>query len=330
MQCMLVTGASGFVGQHLLSALQQTWPTAQLHATTSQASNSQVNNTQQRGSASLLGAIHWHALDVREGESVTQLMKSVQPDAVIHLAAQSHVPTSFKQPRYTWDVNLTGTLNVIDGIRAACPSAVLLNVGSSDMYGGAFRSGQPVDETTAFQPLNPYAASKASADLAVGQCAASDQLRAIRARPFNHTGPGQTEAFVLASFATQIALIESGQQPPLLQTGDLTAERDFLDVHDVCQAYIALLQLPESQQRGQAYNIASGRSVAIEALLNKLLSMSSVAIEHRLDPQRQRPSDIPTVQASTSALQAATQWQPSIACEAMLHRLLEECRQRQR
>jgi GDP-4-dehydro-6-deoxy-D-mannose reductase len=135
---------------------------------------------------------------------------------------------------------------------------------------------------------------------------------------------------VLASFATQIALIESGQQPPLLQTGDLTAERDFLDVHDVCQAYIALLQLPESQQRGQAYNIASGRSVAIEALLNKLLSMSSVAIEHRLDPQRQRPSDIPTVQASTSALQAATQWQPSIACEAMLHRLLEECRQRQR
>lgn len=325
MQCMLVTGASGFVGQHLLSALQQTWPTAQLHATTSQ-----VASAQRRGLASPCGAVQWHALDVRDAASVTRLMKSTQPDAVIHLAAQSHVPTSFQRARYTWDVNLIGTLNVIESIKQACPKALLLNVGSSDMYGAAFRSGQKVTEATAFQPLNPYAASKASADLAVGQCAASDQLRAIRTRPFNHTGPGQTDAFVLASFATQIALIESGQQPPVLQTGDLTAERDFLDVHDVCQAYIALLQLPANQQNGQAYNIASGRAVAIGELLKQLLSMSSVVIEHRLDPSRQRPSDIPTVQASTDAIQAATSWQPSIGQEAMLHRLLEECRQRQR
>ncbi|MDR5876005.1 GDP-mannose 4,6-dehydratase [Halomonas sp. CUBES01] len=324
MQRILVTGASGFVGHHLLAALHEAWPDARLHATVSR------QGTTGRGGVASPRTTQWHSLDVRDASQVNELINRLKPQAIIHLAAQSHVPTSFEHTRYTWDVNLQGTLNILDSIQRECPDALLLNVGSSDMYGAAFRHGHKVSEDTAFEPLNPYAASKASADLAVGQTAASQSLRAVRARPFNHTGPGQRDAFVLASFATQIARIEQGKQSPVLETGDLTAERDFIDVQDVCQAYIELLSLPEEGQRGQAYNIASGRSMAIGELLQKLLSLSSVAIEHRLDPARQRPSDIPVVQASTEAIHAATRWQPSISCETMLSRLLDDCRQRQR
>lgn len=316
---LLVTGANGFVGRHLLAALHQRWPTAALHATTQRPADAQCRTAQ---------ATHWHGLDIRCTDSVTALLQQLQPTAIIHLAAQSHVPTSFQEPALTWQVNLQGTLNLLEGVKHVSAHSLVLNAGSSDMYGNAFRCGTPVTEQAAFQPLNPYATSKAAADLAVGQHAASEGLRAIRARPFNHTGPGQRDDFVLTAFATQIARIEAGLQPPILATGNLDAQRDFTDVSDVVSAYIALLELPETAQHGQAYNIASGCSVTIRQLLNMLISLSHSAIEHRLDPARQRPADIHTVQADTTALRKATGWQPTITQGAMLERLLEDCRRR--
>ncbi|MDR9440919.1 MAG: GDP-mannose 4,6-dehydratase, partial [Halomonas sp.] len=272
--------------------------------------------------------VHWHRLDIRHGGRVIALLRRLQPDAIVHLAAQSHVPTSFQKPEWTWRVNLQGTLNLLEGVKQASPLSLVLNVGSSDMYGGAFRSGEPVTEQTAFQPLNPYAASKAAADLAAGQYAASEGLRVIRARPFNHTGPGQRDDFVLAAFATQIARIEAGLQPPVVETGNLDAQRDFLDVEDVVGAYLALLELPEAAQRGQAYNIASGHPVAVGELLNMLLARARCSVDHHLDPARQRPADIQAVRADTTALRHTTGWHPAISHGAMLDRLLNDCRQR--
>lgn len=316
---LLVTGSGGFVGRHLLAALRRRWPDAVLHATTQDPFDAQLESAE---------GVRCHRLDVRRAGRVAALLSRLQPEAIIHLAAQSHVPTSFREPALTWRVNLQGTLNLLEGVKRESPHSLVLNVGSSDMYGGAFRSGEPVTENTAFQPLNPYAASKAAADLAAGQYAASDGLRVILARPFNHTGPGQRDDFVLAAFATQIARIEAGLQPPLVETGNLDAQRDFLDVEDVVGAYLALLGLPEEAQRGQAYNIASGHSVAVGALLSALLDRARCPIEHHLDPARQRPADIQAVRADTSVLRQATGWHPTLSHGAMLDRLLDDCRRR--
>lgn len=315
---VLVTGAGGFVGRHLLQALKKRWPNATLHATARSAAACRTDTA----------SVRWHTLDITRPERATALLRRLQPAAIVHLAAQSHVPTSFQQPTLTWQTNLQGTLNLLEGVKHASPHSLVLNVGSADMYGGAFRQARPISEETAFQPLNPYAASKAAADLAAGQYAESDGLNIIRARPFNHTGPGQSTGFVLTAFATQIARIEAGLQPPVVETGNLDAERDFLDVDDVIHAYLALLALPHEAWQGQAYNIASGQSIAIGSLLDRLLAHSHCAIEHRLDPARQRPSDISTVQADAAALRQATGWKPTVSVEAMLQRLLEDCRRR--
>lgn len=316
---LLVTGASGFVGSHLLEALRHRWPDAALHATTQELGNLQNLPAQN---------VIWHTLDIRRGARVSALLRQLQPDVIIHLAAQSHVPSSFREPALTWRVNLQGTLNLLEAVKQESPQSLVLNVGSADMYGGAFRSGVPVTEQTALMPLNPYAASKAAADLAAYQYAASEGLRVIRARPFNHTGPGQRDAFVLAAFATQVARIEAGLQPPVVKTGNLDAQRDFLDVGDVISAYMALLELPESAQRGHAYNVASGQAVAVGELLNILLNCAHCTIRHRLDPARQRSADIQIVSADTSAIRSATGWQPTISHVAMLERLLDDCRRR--
>lgn len=314
---ILVTGASGFVGQHLLPALAQRWPQAALHAT-----------AQSRVPQGTTGVWRWHRMHIADSGQVAALVRALHPDVIIHLAAQSHIPTSFQDPDYTWRVNLSGTFNILESIRKYSPVTRLINVGSADMYGATFRAGVPVTEGMEFQPLNPYAASKAAADLAAYQYAQSEGLRIIRARPFNHTGPGQDERFVLASFASQIARIESGKSSPIIETGNLDAERDFLDVSDVVRAYLALLTLPDEYCRGQAYNIASGRPVAVRELLQRLLALSSEDITTRRDPARQRPTDISCVTADITAFQADTGWKPAVTLNGMLQRLLNDCRQR--
>lgn len=317
---LLVTGAGGFVGGHLLAALRRRWPNAIIHATT----------RQREGSVQGLSAlgVSWYSLDIRDRDQVNTLLGHLRPEVIIHLAAQSNVPASFREPALTWDVNLRGTLNLLEGVKQACPQALVLNIGSSDMYGSALRSGTPVTEQTALLPLNPYAASKAAADLAAYQYAAGEGLRVVRARPFNHTGPGQRDAFVLAAFAHQIARIEAGLQPPVVKTGNLDAQRDFLDVDDVVNAYLALIEMPAAAQRGQAYNIASEQAVAVGEMLDMLLAYARCPIDHRLDPARQRPADIQTVCADTTAIRQATGWRPTISLDAMLMRLLDSCRRR--
>ncbi len=314
---LLVTGGSGFVGKHLLRALAERWPEARLHATARDRSPNESP-----------ADCRWETLDITDAEGVAALVKSLKPHAIVHLAAQSHVPTSFEDPAGTWRVNLDGTLNLLEALRQYSPSTRLLQVGSSDMYGGTFREGQAVTENSPLLPLNPYAASKAAADLAAYQYSQSAGLAVIRLRPFNHTGPGQSERFVLPAFASQIARIERGDQPPVLETGNLDAERDFLDVDDVVAAYLSLLALPREKYQGQAYNIASGAPVSIRFLLERLVSLSTRHIDTRLDPARQRPVDIARVAADTSSIHRATAWRPVRSTDDMLRRLLDDCRQR--
>ena len=287
MRRILVTGAAGFVGQHLLPALRAAYPGA---------------------------ALATPAFDVTDAEATEAAVAAARPDAVVHLAAVAAPMDARRDPARAWQVNLHGTLTLARVVMALVPDAVLLFAGTADAYGASFRAGVPLDEQAPLAPLNTYGATKAAADLALGALAA-EGLRVVRARPFNHTGPGQTEAFVVPAFARQVARIAAGLQPPVIEVGALEPERDFLDVRDVSAAYARLLaaDLPP----GAIVNLASGVPRRVGSVLDDLLRLGGVAAEVRADPGRMRGVDIPRA-VGDAGLARGLGWVPAIAWERTL------------
>ncbi len=312
---ILLTGANGFVGQTLSKLIDR-----QRYAVTNVISPD----------SSFLSTVDVDqvvTLDMRNEQDVMTVIQTIQPDVVIHLAALSHVPTSFSQPVLTWQTNVLGTVNMLEALHKYAPQAFLLFVSSSEVYGEAFKSNQPLAEDSACQPMNPYAASKRAAELACQQYF-KQGLQGVIARPFNHIGPGQSEAFVTAAFAKQIAAIEHGLQAPTLQVGNLSASRDFLDVRDVCAAYLALIELRNTPLEQRIFNIASGVACSIQDVLDTLQSLSSISIHIALDPQRLRPSDIPFAVGNSQRLRAITDWQPQHTLATALQSLLDDWRKK--
>ncbi|WP_145138813.1 GDP-mannose 4,6-dehydratase [Pseudomonas duriflava] len=314
MKHVLLTGANGFVGKVLQTQLLAAG--YQVTGTVSSIPGDQ-------------GDVEYQQLDVRDTEAVARLIQSVQPTHVIHLAAVSHVPTSFSDPLRTWQTNVIGSLNLLEALKHHAPKAFILFASSSEVYGEAFKVGEPLDEEQPCLPMNPYAASKRAAELAFIQYFRQG-LRGVIARPFNHIGPGQSPDFVTASFAKQIAEIEQGLQPPVLRVGNLEACRDFLDVHDVCSAYLSLLSLSTQPSGHYIFNIASGRARRIRELLDALLAQSLVQINVEQDPARLRPSDIPFAVGCSQRLQVETAWQPRFSLRETLNELLEYWRSQTR
>jgi GDP-4-dehydro-6-deoxy-D-mannose reductase len=304
---ILVTGGSGFVGRYLLPRLRGDFPAAELHAT-------------RRGCGCDQAGVVWHRLDVRDGVAVTALVASLKPDVVIHLAAQSDVARSFEQPAATWNINLDGALNLQRAL-AMTGRGVLVQVGSADMYGASFRAGV-VDEQALLQPLNPYAASKAAADLAAYALSQTSSVHVIRCRPFNHTGAGQSAAFVVSAFARQIAQAENGLVPAVIKVGDLSGQRDFLHVSDVVAAYSALVRCCHRIESGRAVNICSGEPVAISTVLAELVGLSSIDFEVVVDSGRLRKSDIPQAVGRADLLRSLTGWSRRVERLPMLASVL--------
>ncbi len=307
-KAVLVTGASGFVGPHLVAALQRDG--AAVTATSELPSDT----------APEVGCPHV-TCDIRHADEVERLIGDTAPDGVIHLAAQSHVPTAWERPEMTWDINTLGALRLLRTCTDT-PTRVLV-VSTGEVYGKPARV--PVDESVPVHPRNPYAASKAAAEILTRQMAEAGQVAAVTVRPFSHTGPGQTPQFVCAAFAEQIARIEAGVQGPTVRVGNLTAQRDFLDVRDVVRAYLLALRLGEP---GAVLNIASGEPRSIESILQTLLGLSDTAIEVEQDPARLRPSDTPVIAGDASRLRDATGWAPAIPFEQTLRDLLDDFRAR--
>jgi GDP-4-dehydro-6-deoxy-D-mannose reductase len=299
---VLITGAGGFVGGHLTAALRVNHPSWALDAP--------------GGSA---------GVDVTDAQAVDRWIRDAQPDIVVHLAAVAAVTASVKDPRLAWRVNLDGVLNVVLALQQHAPAAHLLFTSSAEVYGQSLESGLPVDEFALLQPVNPYAASKAAADILVRQAAAGG-LSATVARPFNHTGAGQSDAFVAPNFAAQIARIEAGLQAPLIEVGSLDDERDFLDVADVVSAYRVLLERREDPGVRTVFNVASGTAVRIGDLLEGLLSESSTKIEIRVDSGRLRQTPIPRVVGDASRLRALG-WAPKAPLRETLARVLRDQRE---
>ena len=236
-------------------------------------------------------------------------MRDAQPDACIHLAAISSVPAAKRDPESTWRVNLHGTLNIARAVLEHAPGCHLLFASSAEIYGGSFREGQPLDESALLAPMNSYAATKAAADLALGSMA-SEGLRVVRLRLFNHTGPGQSEAFVVPAFARQIARIEAGHQLPRIHVGALDSRRDFLDVRDVGSAYVACLRVAPELLPGTIVNIASGIPRKIGDILDELMDIAGVHPEIVIDGARLRSSEIISASGDSARARQLLGWTP--------------------
>jgi len=292
---VLVTGAAGFVGVHLLPRLEaEGWSVA--------ASDREM--------------------DVSDPAAVEARVREVEPDAIIHLAAVSSVATSWQQPELTYRVNYLGTRSVLEVAQRTVPAARVILVSTADLYGSTEPGAPPFDESSALQPRSPYSRCKAAADL-LGGIYAERGLDVVRVRPFNHTGPGQTDAFVLPSFARQVASIEAGRSEPSMRVGNLDSVRDFLDIDDVTDAYIRLL---DPKVASGIYNVASGSGVRVGDALHTLCSLAGVEPRIEVASEFYRPTDHAVGDAER--LRAATGWQPRIPFDRTLERLLDHWRER--
>lgn len=296
---ILLTGARGFVGRRLVPALRAAFPAAEIDDT---------------------------RFDVTDAAAVQNAIGRALPDACIHLAGVTTVAAARGDPEQAWRVNVLGTLNLARAILAAAPECRFLFASSSEVYGASFKSGRKVDETALLAPMNSYAATKASADLALGALA-HEGLRVIRLRLFNHTGPGQSDAFVVPAFARQIARIEAGLQEPPLRVGSLDAARDFLDVRDVCAAYIACLRRDELRP-GLILNVGSGIARRIGDILQDLLRLAALRVDVVVDAARLRGPEIASASGDARQAREVLGWEPAIPWEQTLADVLADWRLR--
>jgi GDP-4-dehydro-6-deoxy-D-mannose reductase len=281
----LITGASGFAGRHLRAACEE-------------AGDEVVPASREDG------------VDLLDAGAARELVARTRPDAVYHLAARAHVGESWGDPAGFLRDNLALTVNVLEAVRLEAPGAVVVAVGSGEVYGPPARL--PVAEDAPLNPQNPYAVSKASADLLAGFYADGHGLRVIRARPFNHAGPGQEPIYAIASFARQVALGEG--DPLVVTTGNPDTRRDYTDVRDVVRAYRLLAEHAEPG----IYNVCSGVSASAGELVGALARQAGRQVDHRIDRSLVRAHEVQEVRGSSERLRAATGWQPEIPLERTL------------
>ncbi|MGH9246400.1 MAG: GDP-mannose 4,6-dehydratase [Acidimicrobiales bacterium] len=296
----LVTGASGFVGRHLL---------AHLDATGDEAA----------------GIDRHTGVDVLDADSLAKELHEARPEVVYHLAAWSDVGGSWHAPRDVFRVNAEGTLNVLLTARDAAVERVVL-VSSADVYGPVSDDELPLTEESPFRPANPYAVSKAAADLLGLQAWIGYKLGVIRVRAFNHHGPGQSPQFVAAALAHRIARAElTGDE--VVPVGNLSARRDFTDVRDVVRAY-RLLAIHGDP--GEAYNVCSGITILISEIADRLVTLARTPIRLEPDPALVRPIDVPVLRGDGAKLRAVTGWAPEIPLDQTLADILDDARRRVR
>lgn len=287
---MLLTGASGFVGNHL-----------------------------QRYLACIPLAKGEKSIDLRDSSQLRQAIEKIKPDAVIHLAGQSFVPESFVAPQETFDINFLGTYNLLVALKETGFSGKMLFISSGDIYGLVPTSQLPILENYPLKPRSPYAVSKVAAEALCYQWSQTEPFHIVMVRAFNHIGPGQSDRFVVSSFARQIIEIKLGQRDAVIRVGDIDVTRDFTDVRDVVQAYLLLI---EQGKNGEVYNVCSGVERSIESVLHQLLAQAGVEARIEQDSDRLRLSQQRRVYGSFAKLHRDTEWKPKIPFTESLNDIL--------
>lgn len=311
---ILITGAAGFVGSHLQHQLRSTYPDAEIHGTLFSASHQLADP-----------AANAHVINLLDNDAVLALITRVQPDWIFHLAASANVHKSFETPWATLENNLRAQLNVIQGCLRANVAPRILVISSGEVYGVEQPTDHPTREDAPLRPANPYAVSKVAQDMLALQYFLSNHLPIIRARPFNHLGPGQALGFIAPDIARQVAAIETGAQKPLIRCGSLTNERDFTDVRDIVHAYTLLI---EHGIAGEVYNVSSGQTCTIRDLVDKILKLSTIPIEIESTANFIRSSGVSKSWGDPTRLRQATGWRQEIPLEQTLLDVLNDWRKR--
>lgn len=301
---VLVTGAGGFVGGHLIPSLIE-------------------DGHEVVGTGASAASTGMRFLDIREPELIEAVVKDVKPDRVFHLAGQSSVSLSWQAPSLTYEVNAIGTHHLLDSLNRHVPECRVHVAASSDEYGKVPPEDCPLDESAPLRPVSPYAVSRVAGEWIARMYYESFGLHAVVTRAFMHIGPGQPPSFATADWARQIALAEAGKAEPVVKTGDLEAVREFGDVRDVVRAYRAVL---EHGEPGDAYNVATGEPHRLGEVLDLLIDMAKVEIRAETDPAKLRPVDFPVLYGDAGKLAQATGWKPEYRLEDTLADLLEHWR----
>lgn len=309
----LVIGGGGFVGpylvRHLTDDLGYEVTVTKTVKETLTMDNATVRN-----------------LDILDMEQIRTLLEEEKADYLFHLAAQSSVAYSWKNPTLTVDVNIKGCINLLEAIRLVEKKPRVLLIGSGEEYGHIKKDECPIIEDNVVRPGNIYAATKSCQNMLGRIYSDAYGLDIMMVRAFNHIGPNQTPMFVVADFCKQVANIEKGKQEPVINVGNLSAKRDFTDVRDVVKAYAKLVA---GGKRGETYNVGTGHAVAIQDILNKIISMSDKDIEVKVDPAKLRPVDVPIIEPDISKIKREVGWEPLIPLEQTLRETLEHWRKEQ-
>ena len=311
MKKALIIGASGFVGPYLAAQL-------------SGESGMEVYATKlPQGELDDIQAEVCN-LDIMNKEEIVDLLYKIRPDYIFHLAAQSSVAVSWKNPGLTIDVNIKGSVNVLDAVRELYYKPRVLLIGSGEEYGHIRPGETRISEDNHLRPGNLYAATKVCQNMIAKIYTTAYDMELIMVRAFNHIGPKQAPIFVVSDFCKQVVEIEKGVREPVMMVGNLKAMRDFTDVRDVVRAYALLV---EHGKAGETYNVGSGHAVSIQDVLDLIISQSSAEVEVKVDPNKIRPVDVPIIEADTTKLREATGWERKIPLEQTIRETMDYWRQ---
>ena len=318
-QTVLVTGANGFVGRHLLKLLTSEGTHVVAWRRASHPNElEETKNSRRRNATTTL----WQSMDVLDKKAVFESIQTIRPSAIYHCAGAAHVGSSWNQPLNTLRVNAIGTHHLLEAIRLTQLDTRLLIPGSAMVYK---QSSDAINETHPIGPSSPYGLSKLAQELLGTRAEKYDGITVLITRSFNHLGPGQDPSYVASGFAEQIARVETCGTRPVIKTGNLDARRDLTDVRDTVRAYRLIM---ESGQPGRIYNVCSGRTYVIRDVLQRLLFQTQTKIEVKSDPERGRPQDNPILLGDPTRLKDELGWTPSISLDRTLNDLLNYWRKR--
>ena len=306
---IFLTGATGFAGRHFLDLLRN-----------KEAEVFGFCYPDEPESRHITPKCKIRKIDIRSDGKIDEFIKFSKPDTVLHLAAVSNVGQSWNKRKETFEVNLMGTLNLLEALRKYASDSKMLFISSSEVYGIPKSGGTPLREMDPVQPVSPYAFTKWSGEHLCRFYVQVEDMNIVTARSFPHTGPGQSPDFVCSDWASQIARIEKGLSSPVIKVGNIEVERDFVDVRDVVKAYFFLMK---KGKKGNIYNVSSGRSVSLKEVLHILLENSQTKIDVKIDETKMRKKDVPVLTGDNRKIRDEISWVPEIPIEKTLLDLLQ-------